>query len=47
MIDLDTWEALREQGLGPEESVAAIAGMLAGRLDHSRVAASRSLDDAP
>lgn len=32
VIDLNTWQALRDQGLGPEESVAAIAGMLATRL---------------
>jgi AcrR family transcriptional regulator len=29
MIDLNTWEALRDQGLGPAESVAAISDMLA------------------
>ena len=32
MIDLGTWQALRDQGLGPAEAVAAIAGLLAGRL---------------
>ena len=32
MIDLNTWEALRDQGLGPGESVAAISDMLARRL---------------
>ncbi len=32
MVDLNTWEALRDQGLGPAESVAAIGDMLAGRL---------------
>ncbi len=32
MVDLNTWEALRDQGLGPAESVAAIADMLASRL---------------
>jgi AcrR family transcriptional regulator len=32
MVDLNTWEALRDQGLGPAESVAAIADMLANRL---------------
>jgi NAD(P)-dependent dehydrogenase (short-subunit alcohol dehydrogenase family) len=32
MVDLTTWEALRDQGLGPAESVAAIADMLARRL---------------
>ena len=33
MVDLNTWEALRDQGLGQDEAVAAIAGMLTGRLD--------------
>ncbi|HEV2813877.1 MAG TPA: TetR/AcrR family transcriptional regulator [Solirubrobacteraceae bacterium] len=28
LIDLNTWEALREQGLGPAEAVAAVAHML-------------------
>jgi AcrR family transcriptional regulator len=32
MIDLNTWEALRDQGLEPAESVAAVADMLARRL---------------
>ena len=32
LVDLNTWEALREHGLGPAESVAAIADMLARRL---------------
>jgi AcrR family transcriptional regulator len=32
MIDLNTWSALRDQGLGPAESVAAIGDMLARRL---------------
>jgi AcrR family transcriptional regulator len=32
MIDLNTWDALRDQGLGPAESVAAIGDMLARRL---------------
>ena len=32
MVDLNTWEALRDQGLGPAESVAAISDMLARRL---------------
>ena len=32
LIDLNTWEALRDQGLGPAESVAAIGEMLARRL---------------
>ena len=32
MIDLNTWEALREQGLEPDDAVAAVAGMLASRL---------------
>jgi AcrR family transcriptional regulator len=33
MVDLNTWEALRDQGLGPAESVAAISDMLASRLN--------------
>jgi len=32
MVDLNTWEALRDQGLGPAESVAAIAAMLVTRI---------------
>jgi hypothetical protein len=32
MIDLNTWEALRDQGLEPAESIAAVADMLATRL---------------
>jgi len=32
LVDLNTWEALREHGVGPAESVAAISDMLAGRL---------------
>jgi AcrR family transcriptional regulator len=32
LIDLITWEALRDKGLGPAESAAAISGMLASRL---------------
>jgi AcrR family transcriptional regulator len=32
VVDLNTWEALRDQGLGPAESVSAISDMLAKRL---------------
>jgi AcrR family transcriptional regulator len=32
MVDLNTWEALRDQGLEPAESVAPISDMLARRL---------------
>jgi len=32
LIDLGTWQALREQGLGPDGSVAAVADLLAMRL---------------
>ena len=32
VVDLNTWEALRDQGLGPAESVAAISDILARRL---------------
>ena len=32
MVDLNTWEALRDQGLAPAESVAAIRDVLANRL---------------
>jgi AcrR family transcriptional regulator len=32
VVDLNMWEALRDQGLGPAESVAAIGDMLARRL---------------
>ena len=38
MIDLGTWQALRDQGLGPEQAVDAVTGMLA----HSVRAAPRS-----
>ena len=31
MIDLGTWQAMRDQGLGPAEAVAAVSGMLAER----------------
>jgi len=33
MIDLNTWEALRDQGLGQAEVVTAIAEMLTARID--------------
>jgi hypothetical protein len=32
MIDLGTWQALRDQGLGRADAVAAVSGMLATRL---------------
>ena len=32
MIDLGTWQALRDQGLRPAEAVEAVSGMLAARL---------------
>jgi AcrR family transcriptional regulator len=32
MVDLNTWDALREQGLGQEDAVAAIGDLLARRL---------------
>ncbi len=32
MIDLGTWQALRDQGLGPAEAVDAVSRMLAARL---------------
>jgi AcrR family transcriptional regulator len=32
MIDFGTWQALRDQGLGPEEAADAVADMLAARL---------------
>ena len=36
LIDLDTWQALRDQGLGPRESVTAISDMLTNRLTARR-----------
>jgi hypothetical protein len=33
MVDVATWTALREQGLDPAETVAAVTAMLACRLD--------------
>lgn len=35
LVDLNTWEALRDQGFAPTETVAAIADLLAGRLTPS------------
>jgi AcrR family transcriptional regulator len=32
MIDLGTWQALRDQGLGPTEAVAAVSQMLTARV---------------
>ena len=32
MIDLGTWQALRDQGLGPAEAIDAVSGMLAARI---------------
>ena len=32
LLDLNTWEALRDQGLGPDQSVAAISDMLTSQL---------------
>jgi AcrR family transcriptional regulator len=32
LVDLNTWEALRDQGLGPAQSVTTISDMLASRL---------------
>jgi hypothetical protein len=32
MVDLNTWEALRDQGLGPAKSVAVISDTLSRRL---------------
>ena len=31
LVDLNTWDALRDQGLGPAEAAAAVAGLLAAR----------------
>jgi hypothetical protein len=33
MVDVGTWTALRDQGLEPGETVAAVTAMLACRLD--------------
>ena len=35
MIDLGTWQALRDQGLGPAEAVDAVSHMLAARVASS------------
>ena len=32
LVDLNTWQALRDQGLGPEERVSVISEIVAGRL---------------
>ena len=37
LVDLNTWQALRDQGLGPAESVAAISDLLAPRLTSRQV----------
>jgi AcrR family transcriptional regulator len=36
VVDLNTWDALRDQGLGPDESVAAVGDMLTRRLTARR-----------
>ena len=36
LVDLNTWEALRDQGLTPAEAAAAISDMLTGRLTAPR-----------
>jgi hypothetical protein len=41
MIDLGTWQALRDQGLGPAESVDAVSHMLAARVATRRPTARR------
>jgi AcrR family transcriptional regulator len=35
MVDLGTWQALRDQGLGPAEAVDAVSQMLAARVAES------------
>ena len=35
MVDLGTWQALRDQGLGPAEAVEAVSQMLAARMGNS------------
>ena len=35
MVDLGTWESLRDQGLGPAEAVDAVSHMLASRVGNS------------
>jgi hypothetical protein len=35
MIDLGTWQAFRDQGVGPAETVDAVSQMLAARLANS------------
>jgi AcrR family transcriptional regulator len=35
MVDLNTWQALRDQGLGPAEAVDAVSRMLAARVANS------------
>jgi AcrR family transcriptional regulator len=35
MVDLGTWQALRDQGLGPAEAVDAVSRMLAARMTDS------------
>jgi AcrR family transcriptional regulator len=40
LVDLNTWEALRDRGLGPAESVTVIGDLLAGRFTGGRAAPS-------
>jgi hypothetical protein len=40
MIDLGTWQALRDQGLGPEQAVEAVSGMLGGSVSAAPRSAS-------
>lgn len=40
MVDINTWQALGDQGLGPDEAVAAISDMLAGRLIAQRASSA-------
>ena len=35
MVDLGTWQSLRDQGLGPAEAVDAVSQMLAARVANS------------
>jgi AcrR family transcriptional regulator len=41
LVDLNTWEALRDHGLGPSQSVAAISDMLAWRIPGARLSGRR------
>jgi AcrR family transcriptional regulator len=47
MVDLGTWQALRDQGLGPAEAVDAVSRMLAARVADSVLGERRTTPPLP